>query len=73
MIYKVSYVVKGGTHPGAILDADEMPKVGEVVSFGGLEFLVLEVMELMPARGGFGFLHATCEPFQVQPDSTEKT
>lgn len=70
MIYKVSYVVRDGSHPGAILDADEIPKVGNVASFGGLEFIIEEVMELMPARGGFGFLHVTCLPYK--PAEREK-
>lgn len=64
MIYKVSYVVRGGSHPGAILDADELPQVGSVVNFGGTSFEIIEIMELMPARGGFGFLHATCVPLE---------
>ena len=62
MIYKVSYVVRGGSHPGAILDAETVPKVGDTLTFGGQEFRIVEVMELMPSRGGFGFLHATCVP-----------
>jgi hypothetical protein len=68
MIYKVSYVVRGGSHPGAILDADEMPQVGSVVTFGGADFEIIEIMELMPARGGFGFLHATCVPVEKEED-----
>lgn len=68
MIYKVSYVVRGGSHPGAILDADTMPEIGDIVRFGGASFEVVEVMELMPARGGFGFLHATCVPLEQEPD-----
>lgn len=66
MIYKVSYVVQGGSHPGAILDAEEMPQVGDIVTFGGVNFRVTDVMELMPARGGFGFVHATCVPQEVK-------
>jgi hypothetical protein len=69
MIYKVSYVVRGGSHPGAILDAETVPKVGETVTFGGQEFRIIEVMELMPSRGGFGFLHATCVP--VNPEGSD--
>jgi hypothetical protein len=71
MIYKVSYVVRGKAHPGAILDASRMPQAGDKVSFGGVEFLVEEVIELMPPRGGFGFLHATCAPFCPQENSPE--
>ena len=29
---------------------------------------IVEVMELMPARGGFGFLHATCVPLDEAED-----
>jgi len=64
MIYKVSYVVRGGSHPGAILDAETVPQVGDTVTFGGQVFRIVEVMELMPSRAGFGFLHATCVPVQ---------
>ena len=64
MIYKVSYVVRDGSHPGAILDAEEMPQVGDTISFGKREFRLVEVVELLPTRGGFGFLHATCEPIE---------
>jgi hypothetical protein len=69
MIYKVSYVVRGGSHPGAILDAETVPKVDDIVTFGGQEFRIVEVMELMPSRGGFGFLHATCVP--VHPEGSD--
>jgi hypothetical protein len=62
MIYKVSYVVRDGSHPGAILDAEEMPQVGDMISFGPRKFKIVEVVELLPTRGGFGFLHVTCEP-----------
>jgi hypothetical protein len=68
MIYKVSYVVRGGSHPGAILDAETIPQVGESVTFGGQEFRIIEVMELMPSRGGFGFLHATCVPAEEEEE-----
>jgi hypothetical protein len=70
MIYKVSYVVRGGSHPGAILDAEKIPQVGDTVVFGGQEFRLVEVMELMPSRGGFGFLHATCVP--IEPDDANE-
>jgi tRNA U34 5-carboxymethylaminomethyl modifying enzyme MnmG/GidA len=61
MIYKVSYVVVGGGHPGAIANADSPPRVGDHVTLGEQEFEVLDVVELMPPRGGFTFLHATCQ------------
>ena len=61
MIYKVSYVVIGGEHPGAIVNSSTRPEVGDRVSFGDVDFEVVEVMELMPARGEFQYLHATCK------------
>jgi hypothetical protein len=60
VFYKVSYVVAGGEHPGAIINMDARPNVGEEVMFDGRIFEILEVMELMPPVGNFGFLHATC-------------
>ncbi|OGO67692.1 MAG: hypothetical protein A2Z37_16415 [Chloroflexi bacterium RBG_19FT_COMBO_62_14] len=58
-IYKVSYVVTGEDHPGAILNVDHMPEVGEKVELGRRRFVVVEVFELVPPRGEFHFLHAT--------------
>ena len=34
MIYKVSYVVVGGEHPGGIMNHIERPKVGAKVEIG---------------------------------------
>ncbi len=65
MIYKVSYVVIGGEHPGAIMNVEQPPKVGDRVRLGKYEFEVLDVVELMPPRGGFAFLHATCRLVKV--------
>ncbi len=58
--YKVSYVVLDGKHPGAIISEDRRPEPGDEVSFDNLVFEVIEVAELMPPTGNFGFLHATC-------------
>ena len=58
--YKVSYVVLGGGHPGAIMNVDDEPRIGDEVMFDGRIFEIVEVMELMPPVGDFAFLHATC-------------
>lgn len=58
-IFKVSYVVQGGNHPGAIVNEDKKPEVGQRVTMGSNEFEVVEVVDLMPARGDFSFLHVT--------------
>jgi hypothetical protein len=62
MIYKVSYVVKGGSHPGAIINRDSPPQVGEQVQLDGERFEIVEVIELLPPRNDFAYVHATCEP-----------
>ena len=61
-IYKVSYVVQGGDHPGAIVNEEKKPEVGERVKLGAQEFEVIEIVDLMPARGDFSFLHVTVQP-----------
>ena len=58
-IYKVSYVVIGEEHPGAILNTDQEPRVDDVVRIGARQFCVVEVQELIPPHGDFHFLHAS--------------
>jgi hypothetical protein len=58
MIYKVSYVVRGGEHPGGIRNEDHRPEVGDTVKIGPRVFQILEVHEMMPPRDGFQFLQA---------------
>lgn len=66
MIYKVSYVVVGQPHPGEIINQDESPEVGDLVTLGGEEFEVVEIIDLAPPRGDFAYLHATCRPVQEE-------
>ncbi|MCP4427514.1 MAG: hypothetical protein GY803_23755 [Chloroflexi bacterium] len=61
MYYKVSYVILGGAHTGAIFNVDQRPEVGGKVSFDNNVFEIVEVMELMPPVSNFAFLHATCK------------
>lgn len=60
MYYKVSYVVEGGKFPGAIINLDEEPCIGDKVQLDGHTFAITEITELMPAGDDFGFLHVTC-------------
>ena len=60
--YKVSYVVVGNDDPGTILNQDEPPKTGERVKLRNRFFEVVEVFELVPPRGNFHYMHATCKP-----------
>ncbi len=62
MIYKVSYVGVGGRHPGAIVNQDVPPRLGEVVRLGGERFEVVEVADLIPPQGDFAYLHVTLRP-----------
>lgn len=61
-VYKVSYVVTGSEHPGAIVNRDHAPFVGEEITLGEFKFQVIEVMDLMPPRGEFHYIHATIRP-----------
>ena len=60
--YKVSCVIMESDHPGAIVNMPERPKPGQYLKLGDEEFEVIEVLELMPPRGEFNFLHVTCRP-----------
>lgn len=60
--YKVSCVVLKGNHPGAILNLDHRPEVGERVTLGDHDFIVVEVIDLIPSRGDFHYIHATLRP-----------
>jgi hypothetical protein len=71
MIYKVSFVVLGGEHPGAIKNLYERPKVGDRLEIGRMIFEVVEVHEIMPPRDDFQFLHATVKPVGEVTDAQE--
>ncbi len=69
-VYKISYVVTGKAHPGAIVNTETRPEVGDIVQLGNETFEVLEVLDLMPARGNFHFLHVTCKPISSEEQSS---
>ena len=62
--YKVSVVVIGSDHPGAIVNLDTYPRPGETLTINNEEFLVVETLELMPPREDFYYLHVTCRPLE---------
>ena len=64
MIYKVSFVVQGGGHPGAIQNMEKRPEKGDRVELGDKFYEIVEVLEIVPPRGEFGYLHATCRPVE---------
>ncbi len=65
MIYRVSYMVRGKVrgkkHTGLTRDQEQAPEVGAQIEIGGDVFEIIEVQELIPPMGDFGFLHATCQ------------
>lgn len=63
-VYKVSIVVQGGNHAGAILNLMKKPAVGDILTLSGGKVRVVEIIELMPPRGDFHFLHLTCQPVE---------
>jgi hypothetical protein len=60
VIYKVSFVIIGRQHPGEIVNMDTAPRVGDQVELGGEVFEITEVVDLIPPRGEFAYLHVTC-------------
>jgi len=64
MIYKVSYVVQSGEYPGSIKNEHVEPKVGDRVMVGPHECEIVEILQIMPPRGDFLFLHATVVPVE---------
>jgi hypothetical protein len=71
MTYKVSYVVIGGEHPGAIVNEFQRPQVGGRVQIGKNAFEIVEIFEVMPPRGDFAFLHATVKPVEENISEAE--
>lgn len=66
MIYKVSYVVQGGKYPGGIRNEDTKPEVGKTIRIGPKLFEVVELLEVLPPRDDFQFLHATVKPVEAK-------
>jgi len=60
MIYKISFVIPGRRDIGGIQNTDRQPQPGDRVKVGEHLLEIVEVVELMPARGDFAYLHATC-------------
>lgn len=67
MIYKVSYVVLGGHHPGAIRNETARPEPGERIRLGRKLFEVVEVSSLLPPRDEIQYLHATLREVPHSP------
>jgi hypothetical protein len=66
--YKVSIVVLGRHDIGSIQNLDKEPRPGDIVVLDKQKYRIVEVMELMPPRGIFVYLHATCRPVEPPAD-----
>ncbi len=60
--YKISYFVPNSNHPGGIVNLETRPKKGGLIKIGGTQYHVQEVIELIPPKGKFHYLHVTCNP-----------
>lgn len=67
IIYKISYVITGIQHPGAILNAHERPQPGDQVKIGSDLFEVVETFDLAPPQGNFYHVQANCRPIDLSP------
>ena len=68
-IYKVSFVISDRKHPGAILNLNHRPQVGEKIHLGSDTFEVTEVIDLIPPQGNFHYLHATCKSVPMKEEN----
>ena len=60
MIYKIRFVIPGQRDIGGIQNTDRQPQPGDRVKVGEQLLEIVEIVELMPPRGDFAYLHATC-------------
>ncbi|HEY84647.1 MAG TPA: hypothetical protein G4N96_06005 [Chloroflexi bacterium] len=60
--FKVSIVVPGRKDIGGIQNLKKEPKSGDTLTLGKDKYEIVNVSELMPPRGEFAYLHATCRP-----------
>ncbi len=64
-IYKISIVVPGRRDIGGIQNLEQEPKVGDILLLGNDRFEIKELVELMPPRSNFLYLHAICRLIQM--------
>ncbi len=69
--FKVSIVVPGRKDVGGIQNLTKEPKMGDVLTLGKEEYEIVNVSELMPPRGDFAYLHATCRPIKHNKQRSE--
>jgi hypothetical protein len=65
-VYKLSIVVPGRRDIGGILNLEKEPRSGDIVVLGREKYKIFDLVELMPPRGNFVYLHAVCQPAEKQ-------
>ena len=60
MIYRTRFVIPGPRDIGGIQDTDRQPQPSDRVKVGEQLLEIVEIVDLMPPRGDFADLHATC-------------
>ena len=65
-VWKVSYIVKGSSLAGGIINLSKAPEPGQVLIIGKDHFEIIEAMELIPPSGDFHYVHATCKEIDLQ-------
>ena len=60
-VWKVSYVVEDSSQASGIINLNHAPEPGEIIKIGSLHLQVVEVFELIPPKGEFHYIHATCK------------
>jgi hypothetical protein len=63
-VWKVSYVVTGSDQAGGIINFNHNPVVGEILSIGETKLEIIEVLELIPPKRDFHYIHVTCRDIQ---------
>lgn len=61
LMCKISIVVPNDKEHGAIINTQALPAVGDHLPVGEDVLEVLEIRDLLPPRGDFHFMHATCK------------
>jgi hypothetical protein len=69
--YKLSIVVPGRRDIGGIQNLEKEPRPGDVVVLGNEKYEIIELVELMPPRGDFVYLHAVCRPVREDERSDQ--
>lgn len=69
-VYKLSIVVPGRRDIGGILNLEKEPKSDDTILLGREAYKIVDIVELMPPRGNFVYLHAICQPLEKNDPAT---